>query len=191
MRRQLLPAVRMLLVLTVVCGLTYPLAVTAVAQLAVPDRADGQLLVPQGQAVGSALQGQVFTEDRYFHARPSAAGAGYDGSATSGSNLGPSNPELRDVVARRVADYRRRNGLPGDALVPVDAVTASGSGLDPHISPANARLQMSRVAAARELAEGTVAALVDANTTGRMLGVLGEPAVNVVTLNLSLDEAAG
>jgi K+-transporting ATPase ATPase C chain len=188
MRRQLLPALRMVLVMTVLTGLAYPLLVTGVAQALLGSRADGSVLYRDGELVGSSLQGQVFTSDRYFHARPSAAGEGYDAGATGGSNLGPTNPELRDTVAQRVAEYRQTNGLAPDALVPVDAVTASGSGLDPHISPANAALQVRRVAAARGLDERAVRALVAAHTDGRALGVLGADTVNVVELNLALDE---
>lgn len=188
MRRQLLPALRMVLVMTVLTGLAYPLLVTSVAQALLGSRADGSLLYRDGQLVGSSLQGQVFTSDRYFHARPSAAGDGYDAGATGGSNLGPTNPELRDAVAQRVADYREINSLTADTPVPVDAVTASGSGLDPHVSPANAALQAPRVAAARGLDERAVRDLVAAHTDGRALGILGADAVNVVELNLALDE---
>lgn len=188
MRRQLLPALRMVLVMTVLTGLAYPLLVTGVAQALLGFRADGSLLYRDGELVGSSLQGQVFTSDRYFHTRPSAAGEGYDAGATGGSNLGPTNPALLDAVGQRVAGYRETNGLAPDALVPVDAVTASGSGLDPHISPANAALQVRRVAAARGLDERAVRALVAAHTDGRALGVLGADTVNVVELNLALDE---
>ena len=137
---------------------------------------------------GSELIGQTFTAPEYFHSRPSAAGAGYDGAASSGSNLGPLSPELLASVADRVAGYREENGLSGDVSVPVDAVTASASGLDPHISVANARLQAARVAQARGLTLAVVMGLIDDHTDGRSLGVLGEPGVNVVLLNLALDE---
>lgn len=189
MRRQLLPALRILAVLTVLCGLAYPLLVTGIAQAAFGDQADGSLLRDaEGRVVGSSLIGQAFEGDEWFAPRPSAAGDGYDGSSSSGSNLGPTNADLLDAVAERVAAYREVNGLADDAKVPVDAVTASGSGLDPHISVANARLQAPRVADARGLPVDEVLALVDDHTEGRALGFLGEPGVNVVTLNLAVAE---
>jgi K+-transporting ATPase ATPase C chain len=188
MRRQLLPALRMVLVMTVLTGLLYPLLVTGVAQGLFSDRANGSVLRRDGQIVGSSLQGQVFTDDRYFHTRPSMAGDGYDGSSTSGSNAGPTNDEFLAEVRQRVADYRETNGLPDDAAVPVDAVTASGSGLDPHITPANAELQVARVADARDASEQRVRALVADHTSRSTWGILGEDAVNVVELNLALDE---
>lgn len=188
MRRQLVPALRMLLVLTVICGIEYPLLVTGIAQAAFRAEADGSLVRDgQGHEVGSALIGQSFTGDRWFHPRPSAAGDGYDPTASSASNLGPTNPVLLDAVAQRVADYREENHLPASASVPVDAVTASGSGLDPDISVANARIQARRVAAARHLPLRHVLALVDAHTDGRALGIFGEPGVNVLQLNLALE----
>jgi K+-transporting ATPase ATPase C chain len=188
MRRQLLPALRMVLVLTVLTGLAYPLLVTGIAQGLFPEQANGSFLRRDGELVGSSLQGQVFTADRYFHARPSAAGeTGYDASATSGSNDGPTNEEFLAVVEQRVAAYREANELPADVRVPVDAVTASGSGLDPNITPANARLQAPRVAAARGLDEQRVLDLVDEYSAGPTLGILGEDRVNVVELNLALD----
>jgi K+-transporting ATPase ATPase C chain len=141
--------------------------------------------------VVSELIGQTFVAPEYFHSRPSAAGAGYDGSASSGSNLGPLNQDLLSSVQERVAAYRAENGLNDAVVVPVDAVTASGSGLDPHISVANARLQAPRVADARALSLDEVLALVDDHTDGRSLGVLGEPGVNVVMLNLALDDLQG
>lgn len=194
LRRQLLPALRVALVLTVLTGVVYPLLVTGVAQVAFPDAADGSLVTGdvdgERVVVGSALQGQAFTGDAYVEPRPSAAGDGYAGDATGGTNLGPGNPELLALVGERVTAYRARNGLPADAAVPVDAVTASGSGLDPHVSPANARLQAPRVAAARGVPVERVLALVDAHTEGRTWGFLGEPRVNVLLLNRALDEAA-
>jgi K+-transporting ATPase ATPase C chain len=189
--RQLRPALTMVLVFTFVCGVAYPLLSTAVGQLAFNDKADGSLIRRDGVVVGSKLIGQSFSAAQYFHPRPSAAGEGYDGSASSGSNLGPSSPDLLKAVADRVAAYRRENGLASDALVPVDAVTASASGLDPHISVANARLQSGRVAAQRGLDRADVDRLVDKYTDRRSLGVLGDPGVNVVELNLALDERAG
>jgi K+-transporting ATPase ATPase C chain len=188
MRRQLLPAVRMVLVITVLTGLLYPLVVTGIAHGLFADRANGSLLRRDGQVVGSSLQGQPFTADRYFHTRPSFAGDGYDGSSTSGSNAGPTNEEFLAEVAQRVADYREINGLGEDARVPVDAVTASGSGLDPHITPANAALQVPRVARDRGVDEQRVRDLVGRHTTGATLGIFGEDAVNVVELNMALDE---
>ena len=189
--RQLRPALTMVLVFTFVCGVAYPLLSTAVGQLAFNDKADGSLIRRDGVVVGSKLIGQSFSAAQYFHPRPSAAGEGYDGSASSGSSLGPSSPDLLKAVADRVAAYRRENGLASDALVPVDAVTASASGLDPHISVANARLQSGRVAAQRGLDRADVDRLVDKYTDRRSLGVLGDPGVNVVELNLALDERAG
>ncbi len=188
--RQLTPAALAVLVFTVICGVVYPLLSTAVAQIAFNHKADGSLIERDGHVVGSELIGQTFTAPKYFHNRPSAAGDGYDGSASSGSNLGPTNPELLDEVRQRVVVYRGENGLAPDAMVPVDAVTASGSGLDPQISIANARIQAARVASARGLDTSTVLDLVHQYTRSRDLGVLGEPGVNVVRLNLALDELA-
>ena len=149
--RQLRPAVLMIVVFTVICGVAYPLLSTAIGQAAFGHKADGSLIERDGVVVGSELIGQSFTDPKYFAPRPSAAGDGYDGSASSGSNLGPTNPDLLAAVKERVAAYRQSNGLADGVAVPVDAVTASGSGLDPHISIANARIQAPRVAAARNL----------------------------------------
>jgi K+-transporting ATPase ATPase C chain len=171
----------------VLTGVVYPLAVTGIAQLVFPGRANGSLVERDGGIVGSRLLGQPFTDDRYFHPRPSAAGTGYDGAASSPSNLGPTNDALLSAVAERVREYRTLNGLAADAEVPVDAVTSSGSGLDPHISPENARMQARRVARIRGLPLEQVVDLVDAHTDGRGLGFLGEPGVNVLELNLALD----
>lgn len=188
MRRQILPALRVLALLTVLCGVLYPLAVTGVAQAAFGGRADGSLVRDgRGRVVGSSLIGQPFTGSRWFHPRPSAAGDGYDPTASGSSNLGPANPKLLRVVRARAAAYRAENGLSRRTPVPVDAVTASGSGLDPQISVANARLQARRVARARDLPVARVLALIDRHTQDRALGFLGEPGVNVVTLNLALD----
>lgn len=188
--RQLRPALLSIVVFTVLFGLVYPLFSTLIGQVAFGDEADGSLIRRDGVVVGSELIGQTFTAPEYFHSRPSAAGAGYDGAASSGSNLGPLSPDLLASVADRVAAYREENGLSGDVSVPVDAVTASASGLDPHISVANARLQAARVAQARGLTLAVVMGLIDDHTDGRSLGVLGEPGVNVVLLNLALDEQA-
>ena len=188
--RQLTPAFLAVLVFTLLCGVLYPLLATAVGQVAFDHQADGSLIERDGHVVGSELIGQVFTAPEYFHSRPSAAGDGYDGSASSGSNLGPTNPDLMNAVKERVAAYREENNLPDDAMVPVDAVTASGSGLDPHITVANADIQSARVAAARGLDVSMVLAMVHDYTEGRDLGVLGEPGVNVVRLNLALDALA-
>jgi K+-transporting ATPase ATPase C chain len=190
MRRQLLPALIMVLFTTIVLGLVYPLVVTGIAQVAFHDKAEGSLVEKDGEVVGSRWIGQQFTKPEYFHPRPSAAGDdGYDASLSSGSNLGPSNPDLLSAVGQRVAAYREENNLAADAKVPVDAVTASGSGLDPDISVANASIQANRVAAERDMDVDDVLALVDDNTDGRALGFLGEPGVNVLELNLALDAA--
>jgi len=186
--RQLRPAVVALLTFTVLCGVVYPLVTTLVGQVAFGHQADGSLIRRHGVVVGSELIGQSFAAPGYFHSRPSAAGAGYDGAASSGSNLGPLNPDLLATVEERAVAYRAENGLDPAALVPVDAVTASGSGLDPHISVANARVQAARVAAARALDLDEVLALVDGSTDRRAFGVLGEPGVNVVRLNVALDD---
>ena len=193
MRRQLVTALAMTIALTVLLGVVYPLAVAGVGHIAFRSRADGSFVNEGGKVVGSSLIGQSFSDKdgkpipRYFQPRPSAAGAGYDGLASGASNLGPSNPKLLDALQHRVADYRALNGLAVDAGVPVDAVTASGSGLDPDISVANARLQARRVADARRLPLATVLALIARHTDGRPLGFLGEKVVNVLELNLDLD----
>jgi len=188
--RQLVPAFLAVLVFTLICGVIYPMVATAIGQVAFDHKVDGSLIKRDGQVVGSELIGQTFAAPGYFHSRPSAAGDGYDGSASSGSNLGPTNPDLLDAVKERAAAYRQENELAADAMVPVDAVTASGSGLDPEISVANARIQAARVASARGLDVATVLSLVDDHTDARQLGLLGEPGVNVVELNLALDELA-
>ena len=189
--RQLVPGLVMVLAFTVLLGLAYPLVVTVIGQVAFGHQADGSLVERDGVVVGSELIGQSFADAAYFHPRPSAAGDGYDGAASSGSNLGPTNPDLLDSVEERVAAYREENGLGAGIEVPVDAVTASGSGLDPHISVANARLQASRVASERGLALDEVLALVDAHTDQRPIGILGDPGVNVLGLNLALDALPG
>lgn len=189
MRRQLLTGVLLLAVMTVLVGVAYPLAVTGVARVAFGDQANGSIISSDGRSVGSRLIGQRFDGPEWFHPRPSTAGGGYDAQASSGSNLGPTSPELLALVTDRVAAYRTENDLSDDVDVPVDAVTASGSGLDPHISIANARLQAPRVAAQRALPVETVLDLIDAHTDDRPLGVLGDPGVNVLEVNLSLEQA--
>lgn len=191
MRRQLLPAVLMFAVMTLGLGIAYPLVVTGIAQVAWPDQAEGSLVRDaSGEVIGSALLAQGFEGEEYFHPRPSVAGDGYDGAASSPSNLGPTSPDLLAAVEERAVAYREVNGLPDDAAVPVDAVTASGSGLDPAISVANARLQAPRVAEVRNLPVGQVLEMVEDHTTGRTAAVLGETAVDVLGLNLALDRLA-
>jgi K+-transporting ATPase ATPase C chain len=186
--RQLRPALIAVVVFTVICGLAYPLVVTAIAQVGWKDTANGSLIERDGVLVGSELIGQPFSSPEYFHPRPSAAGDGYDGSASSGSNLGPTNEEYLVTVAERVGEYRDVNGLGADVLVPVDAVTASGSGLDPHISVRNAELQAPRVAEVRGVELDVVLDVVEENTTERPLGILGDPGVNVLEQNQAHDE---
>jgi K+-transporting ATPase ATPase C chain len=188
MRRQLPAAIVVFVAFSLLVGFVYPLVVTGIAQVAFGAKADGSLVERDGAVVGSALIGQSFAGPGYFHPRPSAAGDGYDAMASGASNLGPSNPELLDAVAERKAEYRRANGLGADDEVPVDAITGSGSGLDPDISPANARLQARRVAEARGVPLERVLGLVDEATEGRPLGIFGDPGVNVLELNLALDE---
>jgi len=188
--RELRSAALMLLTLTVLTGVVYPLAVTGIAQVALPAKANGSLIERDGKLVGSSLIGQGFTDPRYLWSRLSGtAPTGYDGAASSGSNYGPLNPALADAAKARVdalvaADPEQRRP------VPVDLVTSSGSGLDPHVTPAGARYQIARVARARGLAPADVERLVDAHTEGRTLGLLGEPRVNVLELNLALDALA-
>jgi potassium-transporting ATPase KdpC subunit len=172
------------------CGV-YPLAVWAGAQAFFSDKANGSLITtPDGTVRGSALLAQNFSGEKYFQPRPSAAGTGYDASASSGTNLGPTSQKLADSIKDRVVAYRTANFLAADAPVPADAVTSSGSGLDPHISVANARLQLVRVARARALATSDVQKLVEKYTEARDLGLFGEPTVNVLLLNIALDQAA-
>ena len=189
MRRQLVPALLAFVAFTVICGILYPLVVTGIAQVAFPSRADGSLVKRDGVVVGSKLIGQSFSSPRYFHPRPSAAGDGYDATSSSASNLGPSNEVLLKNVRERIGAYREANGLAPGTPVPVEAVTSSGSGLDPHISRADAAIQASRVARARALPVEKVLELVKQHTEGRSLGVFGEPGVNVLELNLALDGA--
>jgi len=185
-------AVVVTLVLAVTCCGIYPLVVFGIAQVAFPRQANGSLLLDStGSVRGSRLLGQPFTANKYFHSRPSAAGNGYDATSSGGSNLGPTSTNLYAAVAQRISDYRAENNLATNAIVPADAVTASGSGLDPHISVANAELQIPRVAKARNMTEDQVRKLVQQNTVGRDLGVFGEPRVNVMTLDFALDALAG
>ena len=172
----------------ILCGI-YPLIVYGAGQLFFPNKANGSLIEGKDRTlVGSDLLGQMFSGEKYFHPRPSAAGTGYDAANSSGTNLGPTSQKLSDAVKAAVAQYRKENNLAPDALVPADAVTSSGSGLDPHISVGNAQLQAARVAKARSLDESKVRELVEKFTAGRQLGILGEPGVNVLKLNLALDE---
>jgi K+-transporting ATPase ATPase C chain len=168
------------------CGV-YPIVVWGFAQGLFPREANGSLVVKAGQTAGSNLLAQGFTGAKYFHPRPSAAGSGYDAAGSGGSNLGPLSKQLIDDTAQRVRDYRTENRLAPDVPIPADAVSASGSGLDPHISPENALLQAPRVARARGLSEEAVIGKIKARTEGRTLGILGEPRVNVLVLNLDLD----
>ena len=227
-QRQLLTGLLMILALTVLTGIMYPLVVLGASQVAFKDKANGSIVTKNGVETGSALLGQNFTQAKYFHPRPSAAGkTGYDPTASGASNLGPTNDKLisacypvpttdasgaaivdakgnavnqtnpdgtlvcdPNTVPQRTAAYRAENNLASSTAVPVDAVTSSGSGLDPAISVANARLQAGRVAAERGMAPGAVASLIDAHTTNATLGVLGEASVNVLELNLALDGSA-
>jgi K+-transporting ATPase ATPase C chain len=187
MTEQIRPALMMLLVLTIVTGVAYPLMITGLAQLLFPEQANGSVIVRDGKIIGSRLIGQYFDQPQYFWGRPSVtAPFPYNAAASGGSNLGPSNPALIEAVKARIAALRAAD--PGnDRPVPVDLVTASGSGLDPHISPAAALYQAKRVARARALDENRVNALVAEHTEGRQSGLLGEPRVNVLELNLALD----
>jgi K+-transporting ATPase ATPase C chain len=181
------PALVLLTAFTVMTGLVYPLVVTAVTGLLFPHATGGSLLVRKGVVVGSELVGQRFTSERHFHGRPSAAGAdGYDAAASSGSNLGPTSAALMKRIEADVAGLREA----GATSIPADAVTSSGSGLDPHVSPETAHLQVAGIAAARGVEAGKIQALVEAHTEGRALGLMGEPRVNVLRINLALDAAS-
>jgi K+-transporting ATPase ATPase C chain len=189
--KSLLEELRISLVATlclavILCGV-YPMVIWGLAQGIFPREANGSLIVKGGKTVGSSLLAQGFAGARYFHPRPSAAGTGYDAAGSGGSNLGPLSKKLTDDTAQRVRDYRTENNLATDVRIPADAVSASGSGLDPHISPENALLQAPRVARARGLSEEVVIAIIKAHTEGRTLGIFGEPRVNVLMLNLDLD----
>lgn len=194
--RQTWTALRALVILTVVLGVIYPLAITGIGQLALPAQANGQLVSVDGEVVGSAITGQSFTDEdgaalpEWFQTRPSAAGDGYDGAASSGSNLGPENEDLIAAIEERQAAISELEGVPVEDI-PADAVTTSGSGLDPHVSPEYALLQVARVADARGLDETVVRDLVSDHTQGRDLGYLGEPTVNVLELNIALAELDG
>jgi K+-transporting ATPase ATPase C chain len=187
MMKHLVTATLMTIVTTILLGLVYPLVVTGLAQALFPDKANGQLIERDGRVIGSRIIGQPFTSPGYFHPRPSAAGAGYDAAASSASNLGPTNRKLIDRVG---ADVARVGAGQPDVAVPIDLVTTSASGLDPHISPAAALYQVPRVARERKLPEEQVRQLVTSHIEGRQFGILGEPVVNVLLLNLALDERA-
>jgi K+-transporting ATPase ATPase C chain len=190
MWRHTLVAIRLVLVMTVLLGMVYPLTVTTLAQLIFPAQANGSLVTRSGRLIGSMLIGQRFTRRDYFHPRPSAAGRGYDATASGGSNLGPTSRALVERVAADV--HRLAMQSPGlrPGAIPVDMVTTSASGLDPDISPANAYAQVGRVARARHMSEDRVRELIASNVTNRQLGLLGEPRVNILRLNLSLDAAS-
>jgi potassium-transporting ATPase KdpC subunit len=192
---QVRPAIFSVLVLTLLTGCVFPLLLYAIARPLFPRQTTGSLIMRGGAVIGSELIGQEFTRPEYFQSRPSAAGSGYDGTSSGGTNLGPNNPKLKDGAAdfagiRQLAEeYRKRNGLAPDAPIPVDAVTRSASGLDPHITPANAALQIPRVARARGVSEEAVRRLVANHTEGLQLGFLGNPRVPVLELNLALDQS--
>lgn len=199
LRSLFMPCVRSALWLALITGFAYPLVTTGVAQIAFPDQASGSLLHHNGKAVGSQLIGQYFTSEKYFHSRPSATtgpdpenpgqtiSQPYNASSSLGSNQGPTNPALMTAVKQRVEAYRQLNAVPESELVPVDAVTASASGLDPHISLANAQLQLARVAKARGMSVEQINQVVRQSQEGRLLGLIGEPRINVLKLNMALD----
>jgi K+-transporting ATPase ATPase C chain len=185
---ELRSAVMVTVMFAVVCCGIYPLIVFGISQVCFRDQANGSLIVgTDGTIRGSRLLGQQFAAEKYFHPRPSAAGNGYDATSSGGSNLGPTSKKLADSIVQNISDYRAQNNLETNAVVPADAVTASGSGLDPHISLRNAELQAPRVAKARNLPTDKLLKLVRSNTDQPDLGILGEPGVNVLKLNLALD----
>jgi K+-transporting ATPase ATPase C chain len=199
MFREIRPAIILVVALTLITGLVYPLAMTGIAEVIFPKQAQGSLIERDGKVVGSALIGQVFASDKYFHGRPSATNtpdpkdssktidAPYNAANSSGSNLGPTNQALKDRVAKAMADLKAENPT---MPVPIDLVTTSGSGLDPDVSPAGALFQVPRVAKARNMSDESVRTLVAEHTEGRLFGLIGEPHVNVLQLNLALDAAA-
>lgn len=188
MLRQIISAAVLFVALTIITGFVYPLVMTGLSQVVFPDRANGSMIVRDGVPIGSRLIGQNFTSPGYFHSRPSAAGKdGYDGAGSSGFNLGPTNQKLRDTVKDNVQKVREENGLPRGAAVPSDLVLASGSGLDPHITPEAAYVQAERVARERGLSSDVVLQLVGQHVQGSQWGILGKPRVNVLELNLALD----
>ena len=208
MLRHIVPAVISVLIITALCCFAFPFVITTIAQAAFHEQANGSLIIEEGRVIGSELIGQDFTTPGYFHPRPSAAGAGYDAANSGGTNLAPTSDKLINGMHRKLPNgdddpadfdgitdlvkaYREENYLPPDALVPVDAVTRSASGLDPHISPANARIQAVRVARVRGVPEDDMLLLVAKHTEGRLLGLLGEPHINVLLLNLELDKVYG
>jgi K+-transporting ATPase ATPase C chain len=189
--RHTLVAIRLVLVMTVLLGLAYPLAITGLAQLLFPRQANGSVIRVGDRVVGSALIGQRFSRPEYFHPRPSAAGNGYDGTASGGSNLGPTSRRLAQRVSADVTRLTKQNPGLRSGYIPADMVTTSASGLDPDISPGNAYAQVPRVAEARRMSEDSVRRLVASTVSGRQFGLLGEPRVNVLRLNLALDAASG
>jgi K+-transporting ATPase ATPase C chain len=189
LRNQLRPALMMTLVLCVITGLVYPGVVTALAQLLFPRQANGSLVSVNGKVVGSAIIGQPFTQPYYFHPRPSAAGNGYDDTLSGGTNLGPTSAKLADTLIAPAIDSAVKNDGAVKGKIPSDMVTSSGSGVDPHISPANAMLQVARVAKARGVSDATMRALVEQHIEGRQFGFFGEPRVNVLLLNIAVDSA--
>jgi K+-transporting ATPase ATPase C chain len=186
--KQVYPAFAITVVLTVLLGVIYPLAVTGLARLIFPRQAAGSLIEKDGKVIGSSLIGQPFSGPSYFHSRPSAAGSGYDGTASAGTNLGPTSQKLMDSVKAAAESLREENP---DSPVPIDMVTASASGLDPHITPAAAEFQVPRIARERRLSEDEVRRIVREHAEGRQFGILGEPRVNVLELNLTLDRKSG